>query len=458
MPTIQNISQTFQAVADSQPDHDAVIFLGTRYSYAKLKDLSLRLAAALLQLGVVPQERVMIYLPNSIQWIVCWLGIQRAGAVCVPITPIYTPSDLSYIANDSGAATIICADTNFGYVQRVLSETGLKRVIVARMVDLLPNWKRAFGHLFDVIPKGKTAPGPDTFNFRNLLRQTQKTDLPAADPDDQKLAEILYTGGTTKHPKGVPLTHALFLQSALEQIKVSEPLVPLKENLILGNAPLFHILGQTCSLATLLVGGSLMVQPRINLDATFEAIYRFKVRSMIGVPTLYRMMLEHDRLDQYDLSSVDYWYSAGDVLPTEVGNRWQQRFGKTIYQGYGATETCGGVAMCPTHLKNPPKSVGRVVTSKTVRIVDPAFLEPVATGQPGELIVSSSHMVSAYLNKPEETAAAFVKLDGRLWYRTADVMSMDEEGNLYFVDRTVDTIKHKGYRVSASEIEAVLQE
>jgi long-chain acyl-CoA synthetase len=458
IPTIQNIYQTFQVVADSQPDHDAVIFLGTRYSYAKVKDLSLHLAAALLQSGIVPQERVMIYLPNSIQWIVCWLGIQRAGAVCVPITPIYTPSDLSYIANDSGAATIICADTNFGYVQRVLSETGLKRVIVARMADLLPNWKRAFGHLFDVIPKGKTAPGPDTFNFRNLLRQTQKTDLPAADPDDQKLAEILYTGGTTKHPKGVPITHALFLQSALEQIKVSEPLVPLKENLILGNAPLFHILGQTCSLATLLVGGSLMVQPRINLDATFEAIYRFKVRSMIGVPTLYRMMLEHDRLDQYDLSSVDYWYSAGDVLPTEVGNRWQQRFGKTIYQGYGATETCGGVAMCPTHIQNPPKSVGRVVTSKTVRIVDPAFLDPVPAGQPGELIVSSDNMVSAYLNKPEETAAAFVKLDGRLWYRTADVMSMDEEGNLYFVDRTVDTIKHKGYRVSASEIEAVLQE
>jgi long-chain acyl-CoA synthetase len=458
MQSSRNIYQSFAAVAQKQPDHDAVIFLGTRYSYAKLKDLAQRLAAALLQLGVERQERVMIYLPNSIQWIVSWLGIQRAGAVCVPITPIYTPHDLRYIANDSGAATIICADTNFGYVQRVLSETGLKRVIVARMVDLLPNWKRAFGHLFDVIPKGKTAPGPDTSNFRDLLRQNRDVVLPDVDSENLPLAEILYTGGTTKYPKGVPLSHDLFLQSALEQIRVSEPLIPVEENVILGNAPLFHILGQTCSLATLLVGGAIMVQPRVNLDATFEAIYRFKVRSMIGVPTLYRMMLEHDRLDQYDLSSVDYWYSAGDVLPVEVGHRWQQRFGKTIYQGYGATETCGGVAMCPTDVANPPKSVGRVVPSKSVRIVDPAFLEPVPAGQPGELIVSSAHMVSTYLNKPEETAAAFVKLDGRLWYRTADVMSMDEEGNLYFVDRTVDTIKHKGYRVSASEIEAVLQE
>jgi len=114
--------------------------------------------------------------------------------------------------------------------------------------------------------------------------------------------------------------------------------------------------------------------------------------------------------------------------------------------------------MCPTDIDNPPKSIGRIVASKSVRIVDPAFLEPVQPGKPGELIVSSPHMVKAYINKPEETAAAFVELDGKIWYRTADVVSMDTDGNLYFVDRTVDTIKHKGYRVSASEIEAVLQE
>ena len=169
-------------------------------------------------------------------------------------------------------------------------------------------------------------------------------------------------------------------------------------------------------------------------------------------------MLEHDRLDQYNMGSVDYWYSAGDVLPVEVGNRWQEKFNKPIYQGYGATETCGGVSMCPTEIDNPPKSIGRIVASKAVRIVDSAFLEPVGLGQPGELIVSSPHMVKAYINKPEETAASFVEQDGKIWYRTADVVSMDDDGNLYFVDRTVDTIKHKGYRVSASEIEAVLQE
>ena len=99
-----------------------------------------------------------------------------------------------------------------------------------------------------------------------------------------------------------------------------------------------------------------------------------------------------------------------------------------------------------------------MVPSKRIKLVDPNTLEPVKQGEPGELLVNSDLMVQSYLNKPEETAASFVEIEGRKYYRTADVMSMDEEGNLYFVDRTVDTIKHKGYRISASEVEAVLQE
>lgn len=453
-----NIFNAFCATADSCPDHTAVIFLGTRYSYAWLRETARAFAAALEKNGIAKGDRVVIYLPNSIQWIVTWLGIQGAGGVGVPITPIYTPHDLTYIANDSGATAIVCADTNFGYVQQVLPDTGLKRVIVTQMTDLLPWWKRWFGYLYDVVPKGKIAKRANILRFRQLLGQYRGRGPSDIASDGQTTAEILYTGGTTKFPKGVPLSHDLFLVSAREQIRISKPLIPVRENVILGNAPLFHVLGQTCSLATLLAGGSLVVQPRINLDATFETIQRFKVRSMVGVPALYRMMLDHERLDQYDLSSVDYWFCAGDVLPEEVGRRWQRRFDKIIYQGYGATETCGGVAMCPPEIDNPPKSVGRVLTIKSVRIIDPATLEAMPRGDTGELIVSSPHMVSAYLNKPEETAVAFIELDGRLWYRTADIMRMDDDGNLYFVDRTVDTIKHKGYRVSASEIEAVLQE
>ena len=454
------IFDTFEAIANRRGAEPAVIYLGTSYSYSRVSKYAACFSAGLIDIGFKPGQRTVIYLPNSIQWVVAWLGIQRAGGVCVPITPIYTPHDLQYIANDSDAEAIVCADTNFGYVRKVLPETSIKKVIVTKMADLLPWWKRFCGYLFDIIPKGSIALDRDTYSFRKLLSKYQKAshEMPEIYKSPNGLAEILYTGGTTKHPKGVPITHRLFLISADEQIRSSEPLMPVEKNIILGNAPLFHILGQTCGLATLLVGGTLMLQPRVNLDATFEAIQRFRARTMIGVPTLYRMMLEHDRLDQYDLSSVEYWFSAGDVLPVEVGKRWREKFGKVIFQGYGATETCGGVSMCPVDRENPPKSVGLIVPSKRVRIVKPETLEEVKPGEVGELLVTSEAMVTSYLNKPEETRESFVKLDGELWYRTSDVMSMDEEGNMYFVDRTVDTIKHKGYRLSASEIEAVLQE
>jgi long-chain acyl-CoA synthetase len=460
MQETKNIFDTFEAVSERWGQGTAVIYLGTRYSYAKVRNYAERLSTALVDLGFNPGQRTVIYLPNSIQWVVAWLGIQRTGGVCVPITPIYTPHDLQYIANDSDAEAIFCADTNFGYVKKVLPETRIKKVIVSRMADLLPWWKRAFGALFNVIPKGSIALDEDTYSLRKLLSKYHPTKhkMSKANGSQEDLAEILYTGGTTKYPKGVPINHKLFLTSADEQIRLSESIIPVEKNIILGNAPLFHILGQTTGLATLLIGGTLMLLPKVNMDATLDAIQRFKAKTMIAVPTLYRMMLEHDRLDQYDLSSIDYWFSAGDVLPVEVGKRWRERFNKTILQGYGATETCGGVSMCPVDIENPPKSVGRIVPSKQVRIVNTETLEDVKQGEAGELLVTSEHMVTYYLNKPEETRESFINLDDKLWYRTSDVMSMDDEGNLYFVDRTVDTIKHKGYRVSASEIEAVLQE
>jgi long-chain acyl-CoA synthetase len=232
-----------------------------------------------------------------------------------------------------------------------------------------------------------------------------------------------------------------------------------EENVILGTAPMFHVLGQTCGLGTLFTyGGTLVLQPRVNLDAMLEAIESQGGRTLIGVPALYRMILEHDRLDQYDLSTLDYCFSGGDVMPLEVARRWEKRFGKRIYIGYGSTETVGGVGMNPTDEETPPGCMGIVLGSKQVKVVDQSSLDEVPHGKPGELLVHSQPMVCAYWNKPEETAEAFVEIEGKLFYRTGDIVAKDEERRLYFVDRTMDTIKHKGYRVSATEIEATLQE
>jgi long-chain acyl-CoA synthetase len=453
-----NIYRSFAKQSERCPDKPAVVFLGTPFSYARMRDMAERFAASSAAVGLGQGDRIIMYIPNSVQFVIAWLGIQRLGAVPVPITPIYTSFDLTYIANDTGAKAVVCSDRNFGYVTQAMAQSSIERAIVVNLADVLPFWKRAFGRLADKVPSGTVEKSPNVSLFRKMVTSSNPA-APEPDITADDTAEILYTGGTTKHPKGVPIGHGLFLISSSEQLGIRDPLFPKDQDVILGGAPLFHILGQTCSLATLVVGGgTLLVQPRVNLDAIFDTIQRNRATSLIGVPAFYRMILEHDRVDQYDLSSLQYCFSAGDVLPEEVARRWTRMFNLPIFQGYGATETCGGIVMGPTERSNPMLSMGVKVPSKHVMVVEPDSTTPVTPGEPGELIVHSDLMVRAYLNKPEETSESFVEIDGKLYYRTADIVRQDENGFFYFVDRTVDTIKHKGYRISASEIEAVLQE
>jgi long-chain acyl-CoA synthetase len=156
------------------------------------------------------------------------------------------------------------------------------------------------------------------------------------------------------------------------------------------------------------------------------------------------------------LSPLKYCFTGGDVLPMDVLRRWTNHYNVRIHQGYGATETCGGVIMVPVTGNPPEASIGTVMPEKDIKIVDPETLEEVEPGQPGELLVRSDRMVECYWNKEEETQECFVQMENALWYKTGDIVSFDEQGYMYFVDRTADITKHKGYRISASEIEAAI--
>jgi long-chain acyl-CoA synthetase len=169
------------------------------------------------------------------------------------------------------------------------------------------------------------------------------------------------------------------------------------------------------------------------------------------------MILGNDRLDLYDLSSLKYCFSGGDVLPLKVYNRWMEKFKIPLRQDYGSIEQALTI-MSPLDRVCPAGAIGFPVPSKQIKIVDSDTLEPVPEDTPGELLVTSEYSVNSYWNKPEETAKSYVEIDGKKWYRTKDYVQMDKDGLLYYVDRSADVIKHKGYRVPASEIEAVLQD
>ena len=448
----------FDRMSERYPDRTAVLYLGTRFSFARLRELSDQFAGALADLGIKKGDRVMLYLPNCPQWIIAFLAIQKIGAVMVPVSPIYTSYEIDYMIKDSGVETVICLDTNYCYTSEVCLITDLKRVIITNLADLLPFWKRYLGLLFDKIPHGKVEKETRVYDFKTLLKHPPIESAVALDPW-KDLAYILYTGGTTGFPKGVPGNHigmTSYVNDVTEDV-AGEYLKEGKDVYIAVN-PLFHImaLGLFMSLG-LNKGNTTLLMPVPQVDAILETIQRYKARWLLGVPALYRMILENDRIDRYDLSSLTYCYCGGDVLPMEVFNRWQQRFGIPIYQVYGSTEI-GHVTYSRIDGKPRPTSIGLPLKSRECMVVDPTTLKPVAPNEIGELLVTSPYTLMEYWNKPEETERAYVELNGKTYYRMGDFVRRAEAGELEYVERSADIIKHKGYRVSASEIEAVLQD
>jgi long-chain acyl-CoA synthetase len=452
---------SFEEVTKRFSHNTAIIYLGERYNYSELNEMVLTFAASLHKLGIGKEDRVITNLYNLPQTLIAWLALQRLGAIPIPVAPVYTAYDLKYMANDSGAETILCMDTNLSYVLEVLPETPLKNVIVTNVIDLVPWWKKIIGKGFDRIPKGKIPTGKDFFSFQKLLREGKPSSLPQfKDYSSDYPAIMLYTGGTTGFPKGVPISVGLFLNRALEWRRASESVVPLGECISVLSAPLYHIIGEMDAMGPLLVGGeTLIILPRVNLDAIFDCIQRYRATNMFAVPAMYRMILEHDRVDYYDLSSLRYCGTGGDALPVEVGNRWLTKFNIPLYQGYGTTEVCGAVSLSYTIDGIPPGgSAGKISPGNKIKLVDPDSLEPVSPGEPGELLSTCDYAVKSYWNNPEETAECFLNIDGEIWYRTKDIVRVDKDNWLFFQDRSVDMIKHKGYRIAAAEIEKALQE
>jgi len=454
----EQVISGFHRACDAYPDRTALIYLGEKFSYSRLRELIDRFAYALYHLGVRVNDKVMIYLPNCPQFLIGYFGAQQIGAIPVPVSPIYTPHEIRYLINDAGAETVLCQDTNFRYVQEVFPDTCLKRAIITTYVDLIPLYKRVIGFLFDKIPNGITEKGDNIFSFKQLIREYPPNPPKLDIRPSEHLSYILYTGGTTGFPKGCIATHSGMVSFVNEIREVGEGHILDGEEVFIMVNPLFHQLAQGIILGMVLTrGNTAVLMPIPQVDAILDAVERYRGTLFLGAPTLYRMILENDRLDLFDLSSLKYCWSGGDVLPLEVFHRWREKFHVPIYQAYGSTEV-GFTAMSPLDREPVPGSVGLPFPSRKTLIVDPATLEPVPPGVPGELLVTSEFISKTYWNKPEETAAAYLEIDGVTWYRMNDYVRMDSDGQLFYVDRSADVIKYKGYRVSCSEIEAILQD
>jgi len=456
----RTILTAFEQSAEKYPDKSALIFLGTTFTYARLRELTYRFATAVRDLGVQAGDRVLMYLPNSPQWLVVYMGLQKIGAVPVPISPIYPPYELIYLLNHSGAKMIVCADTNFGYVKEVLPKTGVEKIIVTRVADLLPIGKRVFGKIFDKLTEGSVHRQGNVFFFNRLMRKYPPALPPFNIDSKNQLAHILYTGGTTGFPKGVPHGHLELLSGIVGIREVYRSVIRATEHTFIMPLPLFHMFTQDMIFALgLHRGNTIVIAPKPSTDAVMAAVQNHQGTLLAGVPSLYRLILDNDRLDFYHLKSLRYCWSAGDTLPTEVASRWQEKVGCPIFQVYGSTEAVC-ISVTPPTKSVAARSVGRLIPTRLARVVDPEELQPIAPEEGGELLVSSdySYLMGGYLDNPGETKGTYVEIEGRTWCRTGDYVRMSADGDIEFIDRRADLIKHKGYRVSAARVESVLQD
>jgi len=440
---LTTIDEKFRNTVGEFPDKIALIYKEEKFTFNELDQLVNQLANGLAGKGVGKQDKVIIYLPHMSQWIISWFALQRIGAVAVPVSHFYGHDILHYIAKDCGAETIFCSEANVEHVRLAWPNSFLKNIIIADAAD----------HEDVKDSSGEISLAAATFES---YLGTEAPPRSAIEIEGKDMAEILYTSGTTGLPKGVTISNIYLLEQIFESKKQSELIIPMGEGITIQGAPLNHILGQELGLGSLLSGDTLVLLAQMNLDNLLEHIEKFKATTFFGTPTLCRMILEHDKLDQYNLTSLRYVFTGGETLPVEVAKNWAQKFGHTLYNGYGSTETSGGISGVIAGRPFPEGTAGKILPNKRVKLVNPETLETVPGGEAGELLIFAENMAKGYWNSPEETAKRYIYLDGTTWYRTGDVVQIDEEGWLFFKERSVDLIKHKGYRVAPSKIEGVL--
>ncbi|MFI6598651.1 long-chain fatty acid--CoA ligase [Nonomuraea sp. NPDC050536] len=397
---------------------------------AECADRVARLAGALVQLGVAKDDRVGILSLNSDRFHEYLFAVPWADAVIVPVNFRWSPTEIATSLEESGTAVLFVDDT---------------------FAPLVPALREQWPGLRTVIHCGDgTVPG-GTLPYEDLVADAKP--IPDARRGGGQLAGIFYTGGTTGSPKGVMLSHANIITSALGSSAAGHFVTP--GGRLLHVAPLFHLAGLGAWVAGNLVGTTHIVLPTFDPAATARALAEYQATDVLMVPTMMHMLVNDPTAHEVDLSAVRRLiYGASHVSEPTLRAIEKIMPNATLTQAYGMTELAPVATLLqPTDHADPTlrTSAGRAAPHAEVRIVDPAGNE-VPRGQTGEVVVRGAHVMLGYWNRPEETAHAL--RDG--WMHTGDAGRMDDNGYVYIVDRIKDMIITGGENVYSAEVEAVL--
>lgn len=428
-----NLVEMLENTARKYRHRKCLIFGKERLTYGELNERVKRVANGLLKLGVRGGENVGILLGNCPEYVISYFGVLKAGATAVTLNNMLKTEELRFIVEDCKASAIITS---------------------SQFIDAARQLRLRVDSLKDIITVG--GDWPDTLSFSRLLTEqpVRPADTTRAEPD--QVASILYTSGTTGHPKGAMLTHNNLISNVVSAIGTIN--ATHKDN-FLCLLPMFHSFTLTvCVLIPIYVGARITIMESVRpFGRVIKSIIRHRATIFVGVPPIYNVLASAP-VPRILVSRALKWVnplrlciSGAAPLPVEVLKKFEKKFRIPLLEGYGLSETSPVVSINPLKGAHKPGSIGPPIPGVKVKVVD-ANDKEVPVGEVGELLVNGPNVMKGYLNLPEATKETIK--DG--WLYTGDMARIDEDGYIYIADRKKDMLIVRGLNVYPREVEEIL--
>ncbi|ASP31878.1 malonyl-CoA synthase [Labrenzia sp. VG12] len=415
----------FDALTAFIPDRDKTFLelaSGATLSYRDMFARSAQYAGALHKLGVKAGDRVAVQVDKTPEALMVYLGTIRAGGVFLPLNTAYTPNEIAYFVGDAEPAVFVCDPARADALAGTAQKAG------ARLQTLDADGEGSLRQLADEMPT----------DFDNRPRQ------------DDDLAAILYTSGTTGRSKGAMLSHDNLASNSATMVKVWRF---TEDDVLLHALPIFHTHGLFVATNCLMMaGGSMQFLPKFDLDQVLAMLP--KATAMMGVPTFYSRLLGSDRFTKDLVGHMRVFISGSAPLSAEVHKEFSARTGHAILERYGMTETNMNTSN-PYDGERRPGTVGFPLPGVGLRIVDQKTGRELPAGDVGIIEVKGPNVFQGYWRMPEKTAQEF-RADG--YFITGDMGRLDEDGYVSIVGRSKDLIISGGFNVYPAEVEALLDE
>ncbi|KQM82975.1 long-chain-fatty-acid--CoA ligase [Agromyces sp. Leaf222] len=445
------------------PSSVALEFFGRETTYAELGEQVDRAAEGLRLLGVQKGDTVAIVLPNCPQHIVAFYAVLRLGAIVIEHNPLYTPRELRHQFEDHGARFAIAWDNVVETIREFPADLGVKHIVSVDVTRAMPFLTRAALKL--PIAKAResraalTSGAKGTSTWPDLV-EAERISPHVVAPEASDVALIQYTSGTTGSPKGATLTHLNLLANAA-QSRAWVPTIERGNCVVYAVLPMFHAYGLTlCLTFAMSMGARLVLFPKFDPDLVLPVIKKRPPTFLPAVPPIYDRLTKAAAAKGVSLEGIQIAISGAMALTPAVVEPWEAATGGVLVEGYGLSECSPVISANPVAGNRKAGTIGLPLPSTECRVVDPENpTADVPSGGEGELVVRGPQVFQGYWKKPDETDAVFVADPdgGTPWFRTGDIVSIDDGGFVHVVDRIKELIITGGFNVAPTEVEEALR-